>query len=157
MALKEKDSKVDIIATNRKALHDYEILETFEAGLVLEGHEVKAMRERKATFTDSFARVERGEVFLYNLYILPYSHASQRNLEPARTRKLLLHRAQIERLMGKVQQRGCTLVPLKLYFKEGFAKVELALAKGRQKGDKRERLRKREHDREVERALRHKH
>ena len=145
---------MSVVATNRKALRDFHILETFEAGIVLKGHEVKSLRDGKAILADSFARLERGELFLYNLHIPPYSHASQPDLEPARTRKLLMHRAQLERFVGKVQAKRLTLVPLKVYFKSGYAKVELALAKAKSAPDKREKIKRREHDREVERTLR---
>jgi len=146
------DNKV--LVANRAAKRDYHILETFEVGIVLKGYEVKSLRDGKATINDSFARVEKGELFLYNLYIPPYSHVSQQDLDPTRVRKLLAHRAQIERFLGQIEAKGKTLVALKIYFKDGHAKVELALAKGKRPQDKRETIKKREHDREVQREIR---
>lgn len=141
------------IAVNRRARHEFLIEETVEAGLALMGSEVKALREGKANLKDSFARVENGEVWLWNAHISPYGPASQFGHEPTRTRKLLLHRGEIERLHGKVKERGLTLVPLRLYFKSGRAKVELALARGKKQHDKREAIRDREQRREIDRAL----
>src|SRR3990167_2249404 len=125
------------VVTNRKAYHDYFIEETFEAGLVLRGTEVKSLREGRVNLKDSFARVEREELFLYNCHISPYSHGNISNHDPTRTRKLLLRKGEIEKLIGKTQQKGMTLIPLKIYFKRGWAKVELALAKGKKLYDKR--------------------
>lgn len=143
-----------LVATNRKARHDYHVEETYEAGLVLTGTEVKALREGRANLRDSFARIERGEVFLYNAHISPYSHGNRWNHEPTRTRKLLLHKDEIRRLAGKVQQQGLTLVPLELYFNErGVAKVLLALARGKKLWDKRRDIARREAEREAERAV----
>lgn len=143
-----------LVATNRKARHDYHVEETYEAGLVLTGTEVKALREGRANLRDSFARVERGEVFLYNAHISPYSHGNRWNHQPTRTRKLLLHKDEIRRLAGKVQQQGLTLVPLELYFNErGVAKVLLALARGKKLWDKRRDIARREAEREAERAV----
>lgn len=142
------------VATNRRARHDYHILESYEAGIVLTGTEVKSVRAGRLNLQDAFARVEGGEVFLYNMHISPYSHGNRWNHEPARTRKLLLHKAEIRKLIGRVQQQGLTLVPLRVYFNErGRAKVELALAQGKKKWDKRRDLAKREAQREVERAM----
>ena len=141
------------IAVNRRARHDYFIEETYEAGLVLQGSEVKSLREGRANLSDSYARIIRGEAVLINAHINPYFAASRFNHEPTRTRKLLLHKKEIERLAGKTQQRGLTLVPLRLYFKDGRAKVELGLARGKKLYDKREALRKKASQREVERAL----
>lgn len=141
------------IAVNRRARHEFLIEETVEAGLALTGSEVKALREGKANLKDSHARIENGEVWLWNAHISPYGPASQFGHEPTRTRKLLLHRAEIERLHGKVKERGFTLVPLRLYFKKGCAKVELALARGKKQHDKREAIRDREQRREIDRAL----
>lgn len=141
------------IAVNRSARHEYLIEETVEAGLALMGSEVKALREGKANLKDSFGRVENGEVWLWNAHISPYGPASQFGHEPTRARKLLLHRQEIERLQGKVKERGLTLVPLRLYFKNGRAKVELALARGKKQHDKREAIRDREQRREIDRAL----
>ena len=118
------------IAENRKAFHDYHLLETFEAGVVLLGTEVKAIREGRVNLRDSFGRVEDGEVFLYNVHISPYSHRGSSNHEPTRRRKLLLHRQEIQKLIGKTIQRGMTLVPVRMYFKNGHVKVSISLAKG---------------------------
>ena len=142
------------IATNRRARFEYEILERLEAGMVLRGPEVKSLRAGKASLADSYAVVRRGQVYLLNLHISPYDAASRENSKPRRERKLLLHRAEIQRLAGKVAERGLTLVPLSLYFKDGRAKVELGLAKGKRRYDKRETIRKRESDRELARAVR---
>lgn len=141
------------IAVNRRARHEYHIDETFEAGIALMGSEVKALRAGKANLQDSFARVENGEVWLWNVHISPYGPASQFGHEPTRTRKLLLHREEIARLHGKVKERGLTLVPLRLYFKNGRAKVELGLARGKKQHDKRDAIRAREVQREVDREL----
>ncbi|MFH1202374.1 MAG: SsrA-binding protein SmpB [Candidatus Omnitrophota bacterium] len=145
-----------IIATNRKALRDYVILEAIEAGIELKGSEVKSLRGAKANLKDSFARIENAQVFLYNLHISPYDKGSYFNVEPARTRRLLLHKNQIQRFNGIVAQKGLVLIPLKLYFKNGLAKVELALAKGKRFYDKRQDIKKRETDLEIRRALRKK-
>ncbi len=143
-----------IVARNRKARHEYEILETFEAGLVLKGPEVKSVREGKVGFQDAFARIERGEVWLHNLHISPYEPANRWNEDPDRPRKLLLHRSEIRRLIGKVEEKGLTLVPLEIYFRGGYAKVTLALARGRRLHDRREKLRRREQEAEARRAVR---
>lgn len=143
-----------LIATNRKARHDYTIEETYEAGIVLTGTEVKSLRAGKVSLRDSFARVHNGEVWLHNAHISPYDFGNRWNHDPTRTRKLLLHKAEIRRLIGKVQQQGLTLVPLRMYFTErGHAKVELGLARGKKKWDKREDMAKRSAQREAERAL----
>ena len=142
-----------IICVNRQARHNYFIDETYEAGLVLVGSEVKSLRDGKANLTDSYARVQKGEAFLINTHISPYAGANQLNHEPTRPRKLLLHAREIERLTGKTKERGFTLVPLKLYFKNGRAKVELGLARGKKLYDKRETLRRKVAEREVERSL----
>ena len=147
-------SQQKVVATNRKARHDYHIEETFEAGIVLTGTEVKSIREGRLNLKDSFARIEDGEVFLYNMHVSPYSHGNRWNHEPTRTRKLLLHRSEIRRLVGKVQQQGFTLVPLRVYFTpRGRAKVEIALARGKKLWDKRRDIAKREARREAERAI----
>jgi len=143
-----------VVVTNRKASHLYEILETFEAGLVLKGTEVKSLREGKANFKDSYARIEGGEAWLVGCHISPYHHGSDANHDPERSRKLLLHRGEISRLLGKVQERGLTLVPLRLYFKDGRAKLELGLARGRKLHDKRRAIREREMRREMDKAVR---
>lgn len=144
------------VATNRQAYHYYSILETIEAGIELKGSEVKSLREAKANLKDSFARIEKEEIFLHNLYISPYSHVSFDLPDPIRVRKLLLHKNEIIRLSGKIFQKGFTLIPLKLYFKRGKVKVELALAQGKKVYDRREALRRKEVDRETRRALRQK-
>jgi len=145
--------RVDI-AVNRKAFRDYEILERLEAGIVLTGGEVKSLRAAKADLSDSFARIEENEISLYNMNIANYAQASYMNLEPKRTRRLLLHRPQIQRLKDKISQRGLTLIPLKAYFNErGTAKLELALAKGKKFYDHREDIKRRESDRYLRRAL----
>ncbi|MFQ6090203.1 MAG: SsrA-binding protein SmpB [Candidatus Bipolaricaulia bacterium] len=142
-----------VVATNRKARRDYEIAETYEAGLVLKGTEVKSLRRGSCSLKDGFALIKEGQAFLYNVYIAPYEAGSHYNPDPNRPRKLLLHKQEIVRLATKVSERGYTLVPLKVYFRNGHAKVELALAKGRAKYDKREKIKKREEERELRRAL----
>jgi len=146
---------VRIVASNRRAFHEYHIEETYEAGIALLGTEVKALREGKATLQDSFARIEGDEVLLYRCHIEPYSHGNIQNHEPMRVRKLLLHRREIQRLLGKTRERGLTLIPLKLYFnKAGRAKVELALGRGKTGPDKRESIKQREAAREIQRGVR---
>jgi SsrA-binding protein len=142
-----------IVATNKKAYHDYHIEESYEAGMLLKGTEVKSLREGRANLKDSFARVENEEIFLYNCHISPYSHGNIANHDPLRTRKLLMHKGEIQRLMGKMMQKGYTLLPLKIYFKDGKAKIELALAKGKKQYDKREDIKKRDAAREMEKAF----
>jgi SsrA-binding protein len=144
------------IAVNRRARHDYALLENYEAGIVLQGTEVKSLRGRKASLQESFAGLSRGEVFVYNIHIAHYEAGKRYNHEPRRTRKLLLHRSEIKRLMGKMSGRGLTLVPLRLYFKRGKAKLEIALAHGKRQYDKREDIKRREANLDVQRALRHK-
>ena len=145
---------VGLVASNRRALHDYEILEKVEAGLVLLGPEVKSLREGRANLSDSYAVLRRGEAYLVNAHVSPYAQASRENPDPRRERKLLLNRSEIQRLAGKVAERGLTLVPLSLYFKSGRAKVELGLARGKRVYDKRQTLKRREQEREIERAVR---
>ena len=145
----DKDEGETLIADNRKAFFDYHILDTFEAGIVLAGTEVKGIREGKANLRDSYARVEAGEVWLYNVHINPYSHRGYVDHDPKRKRKLLLHRAEIRKLIGKTVERGLTLVPTRMYFKNGRVKVALALARGKQVRDKRETIKRRETDRET--------
>ncbi|MCS6936807.1 MAG: SsrA-binding protein SmpB [Candidatus Bipolaricaulota bacterium] len=142
-----------IAATNRKARHDYRIEETLEAGIVLTGTEVKSVRRGSVSLQDGFALVRNGEVFLVNVYIAPYQEGNRYNPDPLRKRKLLLKKTEIHRLQSKVKEKGYTLIPLKIYFKNRWAKVELALAKGLAKYDKREQIRKRESDRELRRVL----
>ena len=149
-----KDRTEKVVATNRKALHDYAIEEKLEAGIVLKGTEVKSLREGRVNLRDSYASVDRGEVILHHCHISPYSHGNIMNHEPLRQRKLLLHRKEINKLIGKTQQRGLTLIPLRIYFSHrGHAKVELALAKGKRQYDRREAIKAREAGREVERAM----
>ncbi|HOT36080.1 MAG TPA: SsrA-binding protein SmpB [Candidatus Latescibacteria bacterium] len=145
---------IKIITKNRKAFHDYSILETTEAGIALVGTEVKSLRLGNVNLKDSYARVERGEVVLYGLHISPYDHGNRYNHDPERPRKLLLHRREIGRLKGRSEEKGLTLVPLSLYFKGGRVKVELGLAKGKQIHDKRETLRRREIEMDMEQAIR---
>ena len=141
------------IAENRKAFHDFHILETFEAGVALLGTEVKAIREGRVNLRDSFARVEHGEVFLYNVNISSYSHRGYADHEALRPRKLLLHRDEIRKLIGKTVEKGMTLVPVRLYFKKGRVKVAISLAKGKKEFDKRETIKRREADRETRAAI----
>jgi SsrA-binding protein len=144
------------IATNKKAFRDFEILETLEAGMELRGSEVKSLRASKANLNDSFARIEKNQVFLYNLHISPYEQASYLNVEPTRVRRLLLHRGQIRKLLDKTMQRGFTLVPLKLYFNDrGFVKLELALCRGKKLYDRREDIKRRDDERKMKRAFSH--
>ena len=142
------------IATNRQARYRYSFLETWEAGMVLTGTEVKSLREGTAQIKDGYATVRDGEVWLHNVHIPPYGPASRENHEPERSRKLLMHRREIERLIGKTREKGLTLVPTRLYFRGGRAKVEVALAKGKDVGDKRQAIKERELKREMERAIR---
>lgn len=146
----------NVIVTNRQAHRDYAILDTFEAGIELRGNEVKSLRERRANLKDSFARVEGREVYLYNLHITPYKYTTFEDIDPRRTRKLLLHKAQIRRLIGQVSQKGLTLIPLKIYFKRGYVKVELAVAKGKRLYDKRDAIKRKEAERSMRRILRSK-
>jgi SsrA-binding protein len=145
---------IKLIAENRKARHDYLIVDQYEAGLVLTGTEVQSLRLGKANLKDSYAKVKDGEVWLYQMHISPYPFAYYNNHDPLRVRKLLLHKREILRLYAKANEQGHTLVPLKLYFKSGKAKITLALAKGKREFDKRETLRERDRKREVERARR---
>jgi len=149
----EREKAKESIAENRKAFHDFHLMETFEAVLVLLGTEVKAIREGRVNLRDSFARVEDGEVFIYNVHISPYSHRGYADHEPLRRRKLLLHRAEIRKLIGKTVEKGMTLVPTRLYFKDGRVKVAVSLAKGKKDYDKRETIKKRETDRETRAAV----
>jgi len=146
-----------IIAINRKARRDYEIIESLEAGMVLKGTEVKSLREGRINFKDSYARVQNGEVFVVNMHISPYSHGNLQNHDPVRERKLLLHKFEIKRLTGKTEQKGLTLIPLRAYFLGGKVKLELALARGKRMSDKRETIKRRVADREMERELKRRH
>jgi SsrA-binding protein len=145
-----------IVCTNKQARHDYFVTDTYEAGMVLRGTEVKSLREGRANLKDSYAQIKDGELFLVNCHISPYSFGNQFNHDPTRPRKLLLHKREIRRLIGKVAEKGFTLIPLKIYFKNGIAKVELGLAKGKKVYDKREDMKARDAQREVEKALKNK-
>ncbi|WP_127783572.1 SsrA-binding protein SmpB [Rhodococcus sp. X156] len=149
--MREKGRKA--IATNRKARHNYSIVDVFEAGVVLVGTEVKSLRDGKASLVDAFATVDNGEIWLRGLHIPEYTQGSWTNHAPRRSRKLLLHKSEIERLIGKTREGSLTLVPLSMYFQNGYVKVELALAKGKQAHDKRQDLAKRDMEREVTREL----
>ncbi len=150
---KRKDESV-VFATNRKARRDYDILESLEVGIELRGTEIKSIRQRHVSLDDSFARIDGGELFLYNMHVNPYEHGGRYNLEPTRVRKLLAHRRQLERLNGLLTQRRVTLIPLRLYEQHGLAKIELAVGKGKRVFEKRERIRERETERELQRAVR---
>ncbi len=142
------------LARNRKALHEYHVVERFEAGLVLAGPEVKSIREGKASLTEAFARIDNGEAWLYDMHVTPYDPANRWNLDPVRPRKLLLGRRELRRLIGATQEKGLTLVPLDLHTQRGFIKVDLALARGKKVHDKREDVKKRDAEREMRRAMR---
>ncbi|MEN8235446.1 MAG: SsrA-binding protein SmpB [Actinomycetota bacterium] len=141
-----------VVATNRKARHNYEILDTFEAGLVLRGSEVKSLRAGQVQLKDAFGSLSEGEMWLENAHIAPYSFATGGGHDPERPRKLLLHRREIDRLVGKMNEQGLTLIPLQIYFVHGIAKIEMALAKGRRTYDKRKKLVERQQQREMDRA-----
>lgn len=143
-----------VVVRNKKARHEYAILETFEAGLVLKGPEVKSIREGKVSLAEAFARVDNGEAWLYGMHVTPYDPASRWNADPVRPRKLLLRGGEIRKLIGAVQEKGLALVPLELYFRRGYAKIELALGRGKKLHDKRETLKRRAHQREMEREVR---
>ena len=149
----EREAAQKLIAENRKAYHDYHVLETFEAGVALLGTEVKSIREGRVNLRDSFARAEQGEVFVHNIHISPYSHRGYSDHDPLRRRKLLLHAQEIHKLVGKTVEKGMTLVPLRMYFKNGRVKVALGLAKGKKAHDKRETIKRREADRETRAAI----
>jgi SsrA-binding protein len=151
-----KDKSIKTITINKKARHDYFIEDTYEAGLALVGTEVKSLREGRANLKDSYARVRDGEVFLVGAHISPYSYGTHKNHEPERERKLLLKKREIKRLYGKANERGYTLVPLSLYFKNGKAKLELGLGKGKAKYDKREAIKRKDEKRDLERAMKEK-
>ncbi|NLP42983.1 MAG: SsrA-binding protein SmpB [Veillonellaceae bacterium] len=148
------EKSIKIVAENRKARHDYHIHETFEAGIALTGTEVKSLRAGKANLKDSYARIDNSELMLHNMHISPYDQGNRFNHEPLRTRKLLMHRYEINKLVGKTQEKGYTLVPLKLYFTRGRAKVEIALATGKKNYDKRQDIAERDAKREIDRAFR---
>jgi SsrA-binding protein len=148
---KEAVSEEQTVASNRKARHDYFILETMEAGIALKGTEVKSLRQGKANLQDSFASVEKGELWLFDMHISPYEQGNIFNHEPKRTRKLLMHKREIRRIVNRVQEKGLTLVPLRVYFKQGRVKVELAVVRGKKLYDKREAIAKRDAERELRR------
>jgi len=152
--MSDGDPERKLIASNRKARFEYEILDTLEAGIALLGPEVKSLRAGNANLGDAYAIVRRGEVFLVNAHIGPYDQAGRANAAPRRERKLLLHRAEIARFAGRASERGFTLVPLELYFKQGRAKIQLGLARGKKAHDKRETIRERDSQREIQRAVR---
>src|SRR5688572_20712439 len=153
MAKTAREEAQKNIAENRKAFHDYHILETFEAGVALVGTEVKAIREGSANLRDSFARVEDGEIWVYNIHIRAYSNRGYSDHEPTRKRKLLLHRQEIRKLIGKTVEKGMTLVPVRMYLKNGRVKIAISLAKGKKAHDKRETIKRRETDRETRAAV----
>ncbi|HSE99139.1 MAG TPA: SsrA-binding protein SmpB [Blastocatellia bacterium] len=142
-----------VVATNRDAYHGYHIIETHECGIALTGTEVKSIREGRCNLKDSYGQIRQGEAWLFNAHISPYSHGNRENHDPKRTRKLLLHRSEIDRLAGRVQEKGLTLVPTRMYLKQGRVKLELAVAKGKKLYDKRETERRREADREARKAI----
>jgi SsrA-binding protein len=154
MSKPAENPEIESIAKNRRARHDYAIIDTFEAGLVLTGSEVKSLREGKANLSDAYGIVRNGEIFIINLHISVYERASYNNHEPTRTRKLLLHKREIGRLIGAIERQGLTLIPLELYFKRGIAKVAIALGKGKKQHDKREDAKAKDADREIARAAR---
>jgi SsrA-binding protein len=154
MSKPDEKPETESIAKNRRARHDYTIIDTWEAGLVLTGSEVKSLRDGKANLSDAYGIVRDGEIFLINLHISVYERASYNNHEPTRTRKLLLHKREIGRLIGAIERQGLTLIPLELYFKRGIAKVAIALGKGKKQHDKREDAKARDADREIARAVR---
>lgn len=153
---KTPEPGIKVVSTNRRARFDYEILETVEAGLSLTGSEVKSMRAGLVDLKDAYAAVDGGEFWLFGVRISPYGFARDGGHDPERTRRLLLHRAEIDRMAAKVAEKGLTVVPLRIYFKKGLAKVELGLAKGKVRFDKRETIKRRQADREMQRAIRHK-
>ena len=153
MAKNDGDGR-KVLARNRKALHEYHIMESWEAGLALTGPEVKSIRDGKVSLAEAFARVDGGQVWLYGMHVTPYDPAAQWNADPVRPRKLLLHRREIRKLIGATQQQGQTLVPLDLYLRRGLVKTTLALGRGKKLHDKREAVKARDHQREVQRALR---
>ncbi|MFJ7745173.1 SsrA-binding protein SmpB [Peribacillus sp. NPDC097295] len=142
------------LAQNKKAYHDFFIEQTFEAGIVLKGTEIKAIRAARLNLKDAFAKIENGEIYLYNMHISPYEQGNQFNHDPLRTRKLLLHKKEISKLIGETKETGYTIVPLKMYLKNGFAKVLIGLGKGKKQYDKRDDLKKKEAKRDIERAFR---
>ena len=150
-----KDVPAAIFATNHKARRDYDILESFEAGIELKGTEIKSIRQHRVSIDDSFARIDGGELFLYNMHVNPYAQGGRFNVDPIRPRKLLMHRREIDRLAGLLAQQRVTLVPLRLYQQRGKAKIELAVGRGKRIFEKRDRIRERDTDRELRRLTRH--
>jgi SsrA-binding protein len=148
-----KPQGIKVVAQNRKARHDYFIEETVEAGLVLTGTEIKSIRAGRVNLQDAFALIRNGEIWMVGAHIAPYAHGNRENHEPRRDRKLLLHRQEINKLTGKIQERGWTLIPLSIYLRDGLAKVELGLARGKRQYDKRETIAKRDYEREMRRAV----
>ncbi|EDO1167123.1 SsrA-binding protein SmpB [Listeria innocua] len=142
-----------LVAQNKKARHDYAIEETFEAGIVLQGTEIKSVRNARVNLKDSYARIDKGEIFLHNMHISPYEQGNRYNHDPLRTRKLLLHKKQISRLIGETKESGYSIVPLKMYIKDGYAKVIIGVARGKKKYDKRQDLKQKEAKRDIERAF----
>ncbi|EHD1579632.1 SsrA-binding protein SmpB [Listeria monocytogenes] len=142
-----------LVAQNKKARHDYAIEETFEAGIVLQGTEIKSVRNARVNLKDSYARIDKGEIFLHNMHISPYEQGNRYNHDPLRTRKLLLHKKQISRLIGETKEPGYSIVPLKMYIKDGYAKVLIGVARGKKKYDKRQDLKQKEAKRDIERAF----
>ncbi|EUJ32599.1 SsrA-binding protein SmpB [Listeria sp. FSL L7-1582] len=142
-----------LLAQNKKARHDYAIEETFEAGIVLQGTEIKSVRNARVNLKDAYARIDRGEIFLHNMHISPYEQGNRYNHDPLRTRKLLLHKKQISKLIGETKEAGYSIIPLKMYIKDGYAKVLIGVAKGKKKYDKRQDLKNKEAKRDVERAF----
>ena len=150
----KQGTPAEVFATNHKARRDYDILDTFESGIELKGTEIKSIRRHHVSIDDSFARIDEGELFLYNMHISPYEQGGRFNVEPIRVRKLLMHRREIDRLAGRLTQQRLTLIPLRLYQQHGLVKVELAVGKGKRVFEKRERIREREADRELQRMVR---
>jgi SsrA-binding protein len=150
-----KNQSTKTIATNRRARHDYAIVDTVEAGLVLRGSEVKSLRDGRANLKDGYGLIKDGEAWLVGVHIAPYTFAREGGHQPDRTRKLLLHKREIERLGAQIAEKGYTLIPMRMYFKEGKAKIELGLGKGKSRFDKRETLKRKQADREMQRAMRH--
>ena len=152
---KSPDDDRNVVVRNRKARHEYHVLETLEAGLVLQGTEVKSLRDGRANLQDAFARIDHGELWLFGMHISPYEQGNRFNHDPVRHRKLLVRKQELRRLVGRVEQKGFTLIPLEIYFRRGVAKVTVGLVQGKQLHDKREDLKKRDAEREMERAYRH--
>ncbi|MTV82455.1 SsrA-binding protein SmpB [Lactobacillus sp. CRM56-3] len=155
MAKKKKPTDKNVMAQNKKARHDYTILNTYEAGIALTGTEIKSIRERRVNLTDGFAQIRNGEAWLMNIHISEYTQGNRFNHDPLRNRKLLLHKKEITRLQNETQDKGITIVPLRIYIKNGFAKVLLGVAKGKHEYDKRETLKRRDQKRQIERVLKH--